>query len=82
MVTQLLDQLATVDPFRFEQIVLDLLVAMGYGGSRKEAAETILLAVFAHFTLFSGGFLWKHRPDLAGVGAPDEVLLEPVMNLK
>ena len=39
LVTQLLDQLATVDPFRFEQIVLDLLVAMGYGGSRKEAAE-------------------------------------------
>ena len=38
LVTQLLDQLATVDPFRFEQIVLDLLVAMGYGGSRKEAA--------------------------------------------
>jgi restriction system protein len=39
LTTQLLDQLATVDPFRFEQIVLDLLVAMGYGGSRKEAAE-------------------------------------------
>ena len=39
LVTQLLDQLAIVDPFRFEQIVLDLLVAMGYGGSRKEAAE-------------------------------------------
>lgn len=32
-------KLATVNPFRFEQIVLDLLVAMGYGGSRKEAAE-------------------------------------------
>ncbi len=31
-------KLAAVDPFRFEQVVLDLLVAMGYGGSRKEAA--------------------------------------------
>jgi restriction system protein len=27
-----------MNPFRFEQVVLDLLVAMGYGGSRKEAA--------------------------------------------
>src|SRR5207237_206089 len=34
----LLSQLAKTDPFRFEQVVLDLLVAMGYGGSRKEAA--------------------------------------------
>ena len=31
-------RLAAVDPFRFEQVVLDLLVAMGYGGSRREAA--------------------------------------------
>ncbi len=36
---ELLDQLHKVDPFRFEQIVLDLLVAMGYGGSRQEAAR-------------------------------------------
>ena len=39
LLSELLEQLHTVDPFRFEQIVLDLLVAMGYGGSRKEAAE-------------------------------------------
>ena len=39
LTTELLDQLSKVDPFRFEQIVLDLLVAMGYGGSRMEAAE-------------------------------------------
>lgn len=39
LVSELLDQLGKVDPFRFEQMVLDLLVAMGYGGSRKEAAE-------------------------------------------
>lgn len=38
LVADLLAKIATVDPFRFEQIVLDLLVAMGYGGSRKEAA--------------------------------------------
>jgi len=39
LISDLLSQLGKVDPFRFEQVVLDLLVAMGYGGSRKEAAE-------------------------------------------
>lgn len=38
LISDLLGQLARVDPFRFEQVVLDLLIAMGYGGSRKEAA--------------------------------------------
>lgn len=38
LVADLLARLGTVNPFRFEQVVLDLLVAMGYGGSRKEAA--------------------------------------------
>jgi restriction system protein len=38
LVADLRAKLASVDPFRFEQVVLDLLVAMGYGGSRKEAA--------------------------------------------
>jgi restriction system protein len=38
LVADLLARLGTVDPFRFEQVVLDLLVSMGYGGSRKEAA--------------------------------------------
>ncbi len=36
------DLLASVrgmDPIRFEQLVLDLLLAMGYGGSREEAAR-------------------------------------------
>jgi restriction system protein len=32
-------KLALIDPFRFEQVVLDLLVKMGYGGSKKEAAQ-------------------------------------------
>jgi restriction system protein len=38
LITDLLARLRNSDWFRFEQIVLDLLVAMGYGGSRKEAA--------------------------------------------
>ncbi|MEX0287793.1 MAG: restriction endonuclease [Flavobacteriaceae bacterium] len=37
--SELLDQLANVDPYRFEQIVIDLLFSMGYGGSREEAAK-------------------------------------------
>jgi restriction system protein len=34
-----LDQVRAMDPFKFEQLVVDLLVAMGYGGSRAEAAS-------------------------------------------
>lgn len=37
--TDLLTQLLSSDPYRFEQIVIDMLVAMGYGGSREEAAQ-------------------------------------------
>lgn len=37
--SELLEQLSKVDPFRFEQVVIDLLFAMGYGGSRAEAAK-------------------------------------------
>ena len=37
--SELLDQLSRVDPYRFERVVLDLLFAMGYGGSREEAAQ-------------------------------------------
>jgi restriction system protein len=36
---ELLDLVKKMDPFRFEQLVVDLLVAMGYGGSREEAAK-------------------------------------------
>lgn len=35
----LLDLVRKMDPFAFEQLVVDLLVAMGYGGSRAEAAQ-------------------------------------------
>ena len=39
LTTELREKLASIDPFRFEQVVLDLLVKMGYGGSKKEAAQ-------------------------------------------
>jgi restriction system protein len=39
LTTELRSKLAFIDPFRFEQVVLDLLVKMGYGGSKKEAAQ-------------------------------------------
>lgn len=39
LVTELLELMARMDAYKFEQLVLDLLVAMGYGGSRAEAAK-------------------------------------------
>lgn len=38
LAVDLLEQLKAANPYRFERIVLDVLVAMGYGGSREEAA--------------------------------------------
>jgi restriction system protein len=35
----LLELVRKMDPFAFEKLVVDLLVAMGYGGSRAEAAQ-------------------------------------------
>jgi len=35
----LLELVRKMDPYAFEQLVVDLLVAMGYGGSRAEAAQ-------------------------------------------
>lgn len=35
----LLELVRKMDPYAFEQLVVDLLVAMGYGGSRAEAAK-------------------------------------------
>lgn len=37
--SDLLEHLSKVKPYRFEQVVIDLLFAMGYGGSREEAAQ-------------------------------------------
>jgi restriction system protein len=39
LAAEIIDRVKSMNPFRFERVVLDLLVAMGYGGSRKEAAE-------------------------------------------
>lgn len=36
---ELLTQVRAMDPYKFEQLVIDLLFAMGYGGSRAEAAH-------------------------------------------
>src|SRR5260370_39209498 len=36
---EVLDLVRKMDPFLFEHLVIDLLVAMGYGGSREEAAR-------------------------------------------
>ncbi len=39
LLADIADQVAKMDPFRFEQLVVDLLSAMGYGGSREEAGK-------------------------------------------
>lgn len=36
---EVLEQLYELNPYRFEQVVIDVLFAMGYGGSREEAAQ-------------------------------------------
>ena len=41
LANDLLETLQKVDPKRFEQIVIDLLVTMGYGGSRTDAGKAI-----------------------------------------
>jgi restriction system protein len=41
LATDLLDKVHTVVPAFFEKLVVDLLLAMGYGGSRKEAGKAI-----------------------------------------
>ena len=38
---ELLEQIKKKDPYFFESLVVDLLIAMGYGGSRKEAGAAI-----------------------------------------
>lgn len=38
LAAEILERVRSMNPFRFERLVLDLLVAMGYGGSWKEAA--------------------------------------------
>lgn len=39
--TDLLERLRSLSPAQFEQVIVDLLVAMGYGGGRSEMAKAI-----------------------------------------
>lgn len=41
LIAEVLDRLGKVAPEFFEQVVVELLVAMGYGGSRQDAGEKI-----------------------------------------
>jgi restriction system protein len=41
LASQLLDRVKTISPAGFEQLVVDLLVALGYGGSRKDAGQVV-----------------------------------------
>lgn len=41
LVAEILSSIKVSDPSLFEQIVIDLLVKMGYGGSRKDAGQAI-----------------------------------------
>jgi restriction system protein len=41
LATELLQQLKKISPSLFERIVIELLVKMGYGGSRKDAGEAV-----------------------------------------
>lgn len=41
LIAELLSQIKTCSPFFFENLVVDLLLKMGYGGSRKEAGKAI-----------------------------------------
>jgi restriction system protein len=39
LIGQLSELLSRIDPYKFEELVLDLLQAIGYGGNRSEAAQ-------------------------------------------
>jgi restriction system protein len=41
LASQLLERVKSVSPAGFEQLVVDVLVALGYGGSRKDAAQVV-----------------------------------------
>jgi restriction system protein len=41
LANELLDRIKTCSPRFFERLVVDLLVAMGYGGSRKDAGQAV-----------------------------------------
>jgi len=41
LASELLEQVKSIHPGNFEKLVIDLLLAMGYGGTRKDAGEAI-----------------------------------------
>ncbi|MBN1118820.1 MAG: restriction endonuclease [Bacteroidales bacterium] len=41
LASELLDKVKEISPAKFEQLVLDLLLSMGYGGSRQEAGNLV-----------------------------------------
>ena len=41
LISEILDQIKTCSPYFFERLVIDLLVKMGYGGSRRDAGQAI-----------------------------------------
>jgi restriction system protein len=41
LANQLLDRVKTITPSGFEQLVIDVLVKLGYGGSRKDASQVV-----------------------------------------
>lgn len=41
LANDLLEKVKLMDPYKFEVLVVDLLLAMGYGGSRNEAGKTV-----------------------------------------
>lgn len=41
LASQLLERVKTITPAGFEQLVVDLLLALGYGGSRKDAGQVV-----------------------------------------
>lgn len=61
-----LDRLRSIDPLRFEEIVLKVLVAMGYGGSDPQRAS---LTTFSH----DGGLDGVIREDALGL---DQVVVQ------
>jgi restriction system protein len=44
LVEELLEQIRTCSPEFFERLVIDVLLAMGYGGSREDAAEALKIS--------------------------------------
>jgi restriction endonuclease Mrr len=56
--TEIIDRLLKASPDFFENTVVELLVAMGYGGSRRDAGERIVAVVMAELMASSKRIDW------------------------